>query len=184
MSRYVQASQSTMVNIELPPTAAWRDSWLGNFAGGRDPAPIIGATNAIPRGALELLFRRDLFRGYELEGTDYYVRSAENIFPLYNRIHRLGVQPLTGDEGARQRWIWSVLGFTGIPVRAITDKDAQAVQQFELPYRKNQLIEATSSPAELRLAEMEKQLKSDRSQESAAQVRERFLALAREGYGG
>ena len=184
MARYVQLNQSTMINIELPPTAAWRDAWMGNFAGGRDPAPLMGATNPLPRTLVELITRRDLFRGYALEGNDYYVRMAENVFPLYNRIHRMVVQPLSGDEAARQRWIWSVMGFAGVPVRAITDKDAQSVQQFEFPYRRQRLFEATSSPAEIRLSEAEKMLRSQRSEESSQQVRDRFLQMAREGYRG
>ena len=184
MARYVQLNQSTMINIELPPTAAWRDAWLGNFTGGRDPAPIIGATNPLPRTLIEMVSRKDLFRGYDLEGNDYWVRMAENVFPLYSRIHRMVVQPLSGDEAARQRWIWSVMGFSGVPVRAITDKDAQAVAQFEFPYRKQRLIEATSSPTEIRLSEAEKMLRSQRSEESAQQVRDRFLQMAREGYRG
>ena len=136
------------------------------------------------RMSAELLFQRDLFRGYPLEGSDYVVRMAENIFPLYNRIHRLAVQPATGDEAARQRWIWSVLGFAGVPVRGLTDKDAQSVQQFEFPYRKQRVVEANSSPAELRLAEMEKTLRSERSQASAAEVRQLVLQLAQEGFKG
>ena len=129
-----------------------------------------------------MVTKRDLFRGYALEGNDYWVRMAENVFPLYNRIHRMVVQPLSGDEAARQRWIWSVMGFSGIPVRAITDKDAQSVAQFEFPYRKQRLIEATSSPAEIRLSEAEKLLRSQHSEESAKQVRDRYYEMAREGF--
>ena len=181
MARYAQLGQSTLVNMELPPTAAWRDSWLGNFAGGEHPPPIVGATNPFPRTIAELVTRQDFFRGYKLEGNDYYVRTAENIFPLYNRIHRLAVQPLTGDEGARQRWLWSFLGFAGVPIRGITDKDAQAVQQFEFPHRAETIRTQQMSPLELRLSEVEKQLKAKASEETALQVRQRFYEMAREG---
>ena len=183
MARYVQVNQSTMVNIELPPTAVWRDAWMGNWlGGGSHPPPILGATNPLGRGLVEVLTKKDLFRGYKLEGTDYAVRTAENIFPLYARIHRLAVQPLTGDEGARQGWWWTALGVSGIPIRGLTEKGQEQVQQFEFPYRKKQLEESQSSPTELRLAEAVKLLRARRSAESEQQVRDLYLQMAREGF--
>lgn len=120
-SGYVQMGERTWLTLELPFTAAARETALPGFLGGEGPPNIYNSLNPfflrIPH---ELMTQRDAYRGYELHGTALYSRQMENVLPVWLRVQRLWE---AGRDGGTEAMASRVLSLFGVPVRFLSEED-------------------------------------------------------------
>ena len=114
-NNYYQFSQNWFMTPELPYVASVRD--MNRLKG--EPIEMLTELNPVLRATQEAIYKRDLFRGYELEGSERWLRVFDDLFPFVERGARVfGV----GDrKHSRLNTVLSTA--LGIPLRQLNERD-------------------------------------------------------------
>jgi hypothetical protein len=109
---FVGVGGSMFVRPELPYMDVIR---LGN-----DWKDSINGLNPLIQQTVEQATGRDMWRGYEFEdNTARAIRFGESFMPAFSRARRL----LPIEDKYQERWLSSVAGFLGVPVRELTESE-------------------------------------------------------------
>lgn len=143
---YQPISQDWFLAADIPHISAVAeiDKLTASFGAGSEGMGLVGAAasyNPFIKSLVELGTGREASYGYELRGTQPWTRAFANLLPPWGQIERLTGAP-TATEGQRGRIPSAWLGYFGIPLRIVSDRDKYN------SWRAAQLAKAEAAPQE------------------------------------